>query len=110
MVENQPDRMAKNRTTLVVVPASITSQWAEEIAKHVDDGVMEHVYVYKSGCRPADDETVRFLRRQQVVITTYHEVFGLSKAGGTKLISSPGHAEFSQIRSTHSSNNGCCEG
>lgn len=74
MVENRPDEAAKNRITLIVVPASIATQWLEEIAKHVNDGIMENVFVYKAGCRPPEQDTVRFLKQQQVVITTYHEV------------------------------------
>lgn len=74
MVENQPKRDAKNKTTLVVVPSSIIQQWLEEIAKHTDDGIMESVTIYKSGSRILANDPCKELRKYSVVITTYHEV------------------------------------
>jgi len=74
MVENQPKRGAKNKTTLIVVPSSITTQWLEELALHCSDGTMESVYILKSGSRPAATDVCRELKKYSVVITTYHEV------------------------------------
>lgn len=74
MVENQPKANAKNRTTLIVVPASIVSQWVSEIATHTDDSVMESVCVYRSGSRIESWDVCKTLQQYQVVITTYNEV------------------------------------
>lgn len=74
MVENQPRRDAKNKTTLVVVPSSIVQQWLEEIAKHTDDHIMENVIIYKSGSRIIANDPCKELRKYSVVITTYNEV------------------------------------
>ncbi|KAK5317011.1 hypothetical protein LTR70_006042 [Exophiala xenobiotica] len=73
MVENQPKRDAKNKTTLVVVPSSIVQQWLEEIAKHTDDHIMESVTIYKSGSRILANDVGKELRKFSVVITTYTE-------------------------------------
>ena len=74
MVENQPKADAMNRTTLVIVPASIVDQWAEEIVKHTEDGILDDVFIYRSGSRVSGPDVCRTLRRFRVVITTYHEV------------------------------------
>jgi len=79
MVENQPQHNAKNKTTLIVVPSSIVTQWLEEIAKHTEDGVMEDCLVYKSGSRLIATDICKELRKYSVVITTYHEVSSNSR-------------------------------
>lgn len=80
MVENQSRPSAKNKTTLIVVPPSIVTQWLEEIAKHTEDNVMESVLIYKSGSRIPTNDVCKELRKYSVVITTYHEVRSKSSA------------------------------
>lgn len=74
MVENQPKPRAKNKTTLIVVPASIVEQWVKELALHTDEGIMDKIMVHKSGSRIDAPDVVRAMREFQVIITTYHEV------------------------------------
>ena len=74
MVENQPKENAKYRTTLIVVPSSIVTQWMEELSKHISRDIMEDVFVYRSGSRLLSVNPCKQLGKYQVVITTYHEV------------------------------------
>jgi len=96
MVENQPKRGAKNRTTLLVVPSSIVQQWLEEIAKHTDDDIMESVLIYKSGSRIPVTDICKELRKYSVVITTYHEVsLSTWRPREVRLTSTPAHEAIS---------------
>ncbi|KAL9624134.1 MAG: hypothetical protein Q9160_001656 [Pyrenula sp. 1 TL-2023] len=73
MVDQRPPKTVKNRTTLIVVPASITKQWLEEIGRHTYKA-FERVLVYRAGNRPMTLDAVKELEGCDIVITTYAEV------------------------------------
>lgn len=73
MVDQRPPKTDKNRTTLIVVPASITKQWLEEIGRHTYKA-FERVLVYRAGNRPMTLDAVKELEGCDIVITTYAEV------------------------------------
>ena len=74
MVEGRPTDTARNKTTLIIVPASLTSQWLDQIRMHVQPGVLGEVMLYRSGARVISEDAVKTLGRCGVIITTYHEI------------------------------------
>ncbi|KAI0344734.1 hypothetical protein BDW22DRAFT_1354880 [Trametopsis cervina] len=74
------------KSTLVVVPLSVISNWEKQIQDHVRPGVMSH-YVYYGTARNLSAEA---LKKYDVVITTYqtvakeHENLGSTVVGNKK--------------------------
>ena len=68
-----PARSA-NRTTLIVCPSALISQWFSEISKHTMPGAFGEVLVYRSGSRPLTNDPVRTLSAMDIIVTSYQEV------------------------------------
>ncbi|KAL1633803.1 hypothetical protein SLS56_002682 [Neofusicoccum ribis] len=62
------------KATLIVLPATLVTQWADELKKHVSPKLKLSILTYKSGSRPETHDTVDTLGHFDVVLTTYHEV------------------------------------
>ncbi|KAJ6669426.1 hypothetical protein lerEdw1_008235 [Lerista edwardsae] len=57
------------RTTLVICPLSVLSNWMDQFEQHVDAGVGLNIYVYYGSERNKDPA---ILSKQDVVLTTYN--------------------------------------
>lgn len=73
MVDRRPPQSAKHKTTLIVVPANLMTQWLDEIGKHTNKA-FDRVLVYRSGNRPMTLDPVADLEACDAVITSYNEV------------------------------------
>lgn len=60
--------------TLIVLPASLVTQWAREFKKHVKESLKLKVLIYRAGNRPEANDVPEFLARFDAVLTTYYEV------------------------------------
>jgi SNF2 family DNA or RNA helicase len=67
-LEKEPAEVRK--ATLIVVPASLLSQWKAEIKEHVDDRIFQKVMSYKASA----DASVNILSDCDIVLTSYTEV------------------------------------
>lgn len=65
---------SKARTTLVVAPSALLTQWLSEIEKHAESSRLKHVLLYRSKASLQTRDQVAELSRQDVVITSYHEI------------------------------------
>lgn len=74
VLEGRPSNASPNQTTLVVCPASICSQWLDEVRKHIEPGLLGEVVVYRSGNRTMTEDPVKTLSKAGMVITSYSEV------------------------------------
>lgn len=74
IIEGRPRFKAKNKTTLIVCPSSLCSQWLQEVQKHIEPGVVGDVAVHRSGSRVQSLDPVATLKSYGIVITTYQEV------------------------------------
>ncbi|RDW69265.1 hypothetical protein BP6252_08285 [Coleophoma cylindrospora] len=73
MVGNPPsadDKKIKCKTTLIVVPSAVISQWLEEIRKHVDASVFPRVLHFKA----SRNIPLITIQDQDIVVTSYAEV------------------------------------
>ncbi|KAJ3480104.1 hypothetical protein NLI96_g8578 [Meripilus lineatus] len=61
-----------SKSTLIVVPLSVMSNWETQIQDHVGDGVLSYCLYYGSGRNMTAEE----LSRYDIVITTYQTVSG----------------------------------
>uniref|UniRef100_I3IWE4 Helicase like transcription factor n=1 Tax=Oreochromis niloticus TaxID=8128 RepID=I3IWE4_ORENI len=59
----------KARTTLIICPLSVLSNWLDQFEQHVDPNVKLNVYLYYG---PERNRSKKFLSSQDVVITTYN--------------------------------------
>jgi SNF2 family DNA or RNA helicase len=74
IIDGRPTDNRLPRTTLIVVPPALTTQWMQEIDKHTTRDILRDVVVYRSGSRVMATDPVRVLTNNDVVITSYHEV------------------------------------
>lgn len=61
-------------TTLIVLPATLVTQWHDELRKHVDRKQRLSILVWKAGSRPETHDLVETLSKFDIVLTTYYEV------------------------------------
>lgn len=59
-----------SRTTLIVVPLSVLSNWEKQIEDHVKHGALTHCVYYGAGRNMSPEQ----LKKYDVVITTYQIV------------------------------------
>uniref|UniRef100_A0AAX7U753 Helicase-like transcription factor n=1 Tax=Astatotilapia calliptera TaxID=8154 RepID=A0AAX7U753_ASTCA len=59
----------KARTTLIICPLSVLSNWLDQFEQHMDPNVKLNVYLYYG---PERNRSKKFLSSQDVVITTYN--------------------------------------
>lgn len=74
IIDDMPRIDNNNRTTLVVCPSNICTQWLAEIEKHAEPKAIGEVLLYRSGSRLVSSDPVNSISRHGIVITTYHEV------------------------------------
>ncbi|KAH7063453.1 SNF2 family N-terminal domain-containing protein [Macrophomina phaseolina] len=76
IVNSRPKRPIPEepKTTLIVLPASLVTQWADELQRHVNPKLKLRVLTYRAGSRPEINDVPAFLARFDVVLTTYYEV------------------------------------
>ncbi|KAF9784773.1 SNF2 family N-terminal domain-containing protein [Thelephora terrestris] len=66
MTINQPEPDARNRTTLVVVPAALLTQWKEEIEEKTNDVFKVHIHHGKDKLKK-----LSAMRDKDIIITSY---------------------------------------
>ena len=74
ILDGKASDRSPNRTTLIVCPPSLTTQWMNEITKHTEQGALGEVLVYRAGTRIMSADPAKTLSGMDVVITTYQEV------------------------------------
>ena len=74
IVDGQAPQNSPNRTTLIVCPSGICSQWLSEIKKHVSPGTFQEVITYRTGARLESADPVKTLSNMDIIITSYSEV------------------------------------
>ena len=74
IIDGQAPPKSPNRTTLIVCPAGLCSQWLSEIKKHVLPGTFEEVLVYRAGARVESTDPTKTLSNMDIIITSYSEV------------------------------------
>uniref|UniRef100_A0AAX7U494 Helicase-like transcription factor n=1 Tax=Astatotilapia calliptera TaxID=8154 RepID=A0AAX7U494_ASTCA len=67
-IAESPDDL-KARTTLIICPLSVLSNWLDQFEQHMDPNVKLNVYLYYG---PERNRSKKFLSSQDVVITTYN--------------------------------------
>ncbi|KAL5317581.1 hypothetical protein ACEPPN_014677 [Leptodophora sp. 'Broadleaf-Isolate-01'] len=78
-----PEQIAKNiKTTLIIVPSSLRSQWFREIRLHAPS-LGENVMQFKSAL---EDNTATRLKSNDIVLTTYWELCQSYPNPGKKLV------------------------
>ncbi|KAB2573725.1 SNF2-related protein [Lasiodiplodia theobromae] len=61
-------------TTLIVLPATLVTQWHDELKKHVDRRQRLSILEWKAGSRPETHDPVETISKFDIVLTTYYEV------------------------------------
>lgn len=74
IIDGQAPANSPNRTTLIVCPAGLCSQWLSEIKKHVLPATFQEVMIYRAGARIESADPTRTLSSADVIITSYNEV------------------------------------
>lgn len=74
IVDGQAPPKSPNRTTLIVCPAGLCSQWLSEIKKHVMPGTFQETIIYRAGSRLESADPIKTLSNTDIVITSYGEV------------------------------------
>jgi SNF2-related domain len=74
IVDGQAPQNSPNRTTLIVCPSGLCSQWLSEIKKHVHPKTFQEVITYRPGTRLESTDPVKTLSNVDIIITSYSEV------------------------------------
>jgi hypothetical protein len=74
IIDGQAPPNSPNRTTLIVCPAGLCSQWLSEIRKHVLPNTFQETIVYRAGGRLESADPIKTLSNMDIIITSYSEV------------------------------------
>jgi SNF2-related domain len=74
IVDGQGPPNSPNRTTLIVCPGGLCSQWLNEIKRHVLPTTFQDVVVYRAGGRIESSNPTKTLSNMDIIITSYNEV------------------------------------
>jgi hypothetical protein len=74
IVDGQAPPNSPNRTTLIVCPGGLCSQWLNEIKKHVLPTTFQDVVVYRAGGRIESSNPTKTMSNMDIIITSYNEV------------------------------------
>jgi SNF2-related domain len=74
IIDGQAPPNSPNRTTLIVCPSALCSQWLGEIRKHVLPGTFQEAIIYRSGGRVESADPTKTLSNMDIIITSYNEV------------------------------------
>ncbi|KAL1628748.1 hypothetical protein SLS54_001436 [Diplodia seriata] len=64
----------ERKTTLIVLPATLVTQWRDELDRHVDSRQNLQILVWKAGNRFESPNLIEALGKFDIVLTTYYEV------------------------------------
>ncbi|OJD35651.1 dna repair protein rad5 [Diplodia corticola] len=76
IINERPKKLkaGERKATLIVLPATLVSQWYAELNRHVDPKQRLQILVWKAGHRIETPRPVETLSRFDIVLTTYYEV------------------------------------
>lgn len=74
IIDGQAPPNSPNRTTLIVCPSGLCSQWLSEINKHVLETTFQEVIIYRAGARLESVNPLKTLSNMDIIITSYNEV------------------------------------
>jgi SNF2 family DNA or RNA helicase len=74
IIDGQAPSNSPNRTTLIVCPAGLCSQWLGEIRKHVLPTTFQDTIVYRAGAGLDWADPIKSLSKMDIIITSYGEV------------------------------------
>jgi SNF2 family DNA or RNA helicase len=74
IIDGQAPPNSPNRTTLIVCPAGLCSQWLNEIRKHVLPTTFQETIVYRATTGLEWADPIKSLSKMDIIITSYGEV------------------------------------
>jgi SNF2 family DNA or RNA helicase len=74
MIDGKPKPSDELRATLIIVPATLISQWVSEFEKHCQPGMFKEPIVFQGRSVKDGNITLSLLAQQDIVITSYNEV------------------------------------
>ena len=74
IIDGQAPPNSPNRTTLIVCPAGLCSQWLSEIRKHVLPTTFQETIIYRAGAGLEWADPIKSLSKMDIIITSYGEV------------------------------------
>ena len=75
ILDGRPAPKDEIKTTLIVATPPLVTQWMREIELHCEPGMMGEVIRYHAGARLVSNNTVESLKRSNIILTTYSEVY-----------------------------------
>ncbi|EXJ91918.1 hypothetical protein A1O3_00468 [Capronia epimyces CBS 606.96] len=74
ILDGKPDENSPCKTTLIVAPPTLLTQWMFEMDKHVKGGKLGRILRYHSGARLVSNDIQADLCAYDIILTTYGEV------------------------------------